>query len=104
MEDREKREDEVARGKHAQRILEDELVVEAFDTWEKMVITTWRGTKFDETRKREDLYHQLKAFEAMKRGLTSVMRTGRLANEQLSDEAGNDDGGTDRNSDAGFDD
>jgi len=43
----------IARGHRAEALLDDPLLVEAFDTLEKTYQAAWRDTKVAETEKRE---------------------------------------------------
>lgn len=72
-----------ARGQRAKALLEDELLVEAFDKIEKVYTVTWRATAPDDIDTRERAYQMLALLGDVKTALREVASTGAVAAETL---------------------
>lgn len=77
-------EDEVRRGERARRLLEDPLLVEAFDAVEAGIRSAWAGTGEAEERERERLWLMLRLLGRVRGHIVGAMETGRLAERQLA--------------------
>jgi len=75
----------VARSERARAIIEDPLLVEAFDILEQRFTLAWRFSPADATDLRERLWHHLQALAEVKAELESVLQDGMLARHQLSE-------------------
>lgn len=75
---------ELRRGEHARRLLEDPLLVEAFDAVETGLRSAWAATGEAEERERERLWLMLRLLARVRGYITSVMETGKLADRQLA--------------------
>lgn len=73
----------VARGRRAQQILDDDIVVEAFAKIEADALHEWRGTKPDERDKREHAWRTLRVLDEFKTKLRVVMSAGEMAAAQI---------------------
>lgn len=69
----------IARGNHAKRLLEDEVLVEAFATIEKDIFEEWKSTSVDEYDARSDLFLTFKCLERLKARLRAVLDDGTIA-------------------------
>lgn len=67
---------EVARGAKAAELLEEPLIVEAFDAIEKEAINKWKSSVNPEDR--ETLWHLIQGHRLFKSALTKHITTGKL--------------------------
>ncbi len=77
-------EQELTRGERARRLLEDPLLVEAFDAVEAALRSAWAATGEAEERERERLWLMLRLLGRVRGHISSVMETGKLADRQLA--------------------
>lgn len=84
-------EEERSRGINAQRIIEDELFQESFESVRAAVLHAWANTSMKETENREFLFLMLRAADQFKQGLVTMLETGRMAEIQLDDDKSLDD-------------
>jgi len=75
----------IARSERARAIIEDPLLVEAFDRLEAVYIDGWRVTQSDDTAGREALWHRIKALSMLRADLASVLQDGTVARYQLAE-------------------
>lgn len=73
----------VERARHANRLINDPLLVEALDSIEKGILGVWRRTSLTETEHRDALFHQLKAVDLFRAYLTRTLEGGKVVIEQL---------------------
>lgn len=73
----------VERARHANRLLNDPLIVEALDSLEEGILRVWRATSITDTEHRDALFHQLKAVDLFREYLTRTLRGGKVVIEQL---------------------
>ena len=78
-------EEQLARAREAQRILENPLVVEAFITLEETFVSAWRGSDPSDAQGREELHRTLRLLDLFKGQLTAVLNTGMLAERAAAD-------------------
>ena len=76
--------DEVSRGARAQALLGNAMLKEAFDALEKEYIDAWRGTKPNDDAVREKMFQMLRALDALKQHLTTIVQSGELAAKELT--------------------
>lgn len=69
----------IAKGQHAKRLLEDEVLVEAFDAIEKDIFDEWRTTTIQAYDERSDLFLTLKCLERLKARLRAILDDGVIA-------------------------
>lgn len=69
----------IDRGHHAKRLLEDELLVEAFDSIEKDIFEEWRSSGINNYDERTDLFLTLKCLERLKARLRAILDDGTIA-------------------------
>lgn len=82
---------EAARGREADRILENPLVVEAFLTIEEFYMAKFRNSKATESDLREECHRTLYCLDQFRAQLRSIMTTGQFSEVALKAE-GNDAG------------
>ncbi len=70
---------QVIRGQHAKRLLEDDLLIECFDRVEKDIFDEWRTTGVNDYDERTDLFLTLKCLERLKARLRAILDDGNLA-------------------------
>ena len=70
--------DEIREAK-AKRLLEDDLLKEAFDTLEKDIMDTWVASGVDAGRARETCWLSIRLLSRIKVHLTSIVETGEMA-------------------------
>lgn len=70
---------QVIRGQHAKRLLEDDLLIECFDRIEKDIFDEWRTTGVNDYDERTDLFLTLKCLERLKARLRAILDDGNLA-------------------------
>ena len=75
---------EIARGKQAQALLENEILKEAFDYLEKEYHTTWENSSIEQQKPRETVFMMLKTLKTVKQHIENVIATGKIANDQLT--------------------
>lgn len=68
-------------GARARRLLEDPLIVGAYDTIRGKIITSW--TTCTDAGQREKLWQELKALERIYGEIRAVVTTGKMAEQQL---------------------
>ena len=78
-----------ARGERAERLMNDELMVEAFAGVEAAYKDAWAGSRPDETQKREGLYYAMGALQRIRDHLGIVIADGKLAAADLEKEQEN---------------
>ena len=64
---------------HAKRLLEDHILLEAFEQVEAEIYTEWRTTAIGDDKQRSDLFHTLKGLERLKARLQATLDAGVLA-------------------------
>lgn len=72
------------RANRAKALLNDDLLVEAFDTIRTHCIEGFQNSLAAQKEEREDLWKMLKALSEVQRHLKSVMERGKLAEHKLS--------------------
>ena len=73
----------VARQAHAQALLENELLQEAFVRLEDRYIEEWRLCQFRDTDARERLWQAVNILGKVKDHLAKIVRDGRLAQREI---------------------
>ena len=63
----------------AKRLLDDDLLKEAFDTLEKDIMDTWVASGVDDGRARETCWLSIRLLSRIKVHLTSIVETGEMA-------------------------
>lgn len=76
---------ENVRGSQAQAIIENELLIDAFETLEDSYIAAWRATRIDDTIGREKLFLAINVVGKVRDHLNSIIATGKLAQAQLDE-------------------
>ena len=69
----------INRGKHAERIVKDEIYVESWEKVRQAIFTAWEKAPVRDTEGRERLFLMLKALNDAKGALEQVMRDGQVA-------------------------
>lgn len=69
----------LARADHAKRLLEDELLVEAFSEVERDIFEEWRLSAPADHSTRSELFHTLKGLERLKARLQAILDDGLVA-------------------------
>ena len=71
------------RAVNAERILNEPLIIEAFDYLDAEFMRAWKQSSVEDTQARERIYNLCQALEAVKGHLKSVIETGKMAKAQL---------------------
>jgi hypothetical protein len=69
----------IAQAEHAKRLLQDEVLQEAFAAVEADIYMEWRTSPIGDDRARQDLFHTLKGLERLKARLQATLDAGVLA-------------------------
>ena len=77
---------ESERGARARRILEDDLVKEAFSTVEDWIVNSWKESPIRDTEGQAGLRMMYQCLTRVRKHLEEVMATGKLANMQIEQE------------------
>jgi hypothetical protein len=75
---------ELERGQQATELMEHPLMLEAFSTIRESYLTQWENSPARDTEGREKIWTYLKQLETLRSQMTTVMQTGRMAQEQRS--------------------
>jgi hypothetical protein len=81
-------EEKVTRGNRAQRLLEDEMLTEAFAKLEHEYVTQWRNTEFRDQDARERLWWAARVVGKVREHLLIVAKNGQIAERELHALAG----------------
>lgn len=76
------------RGARAARLLEDELLQEAFATLDRDYTRAWRETAARDTDARERLWHAVQVVAKVRDHLATVVNGGKLAQREMNEIAG----------------
>jgi hypothetical protein len=71
--------DAITKANHAKRLLEDELLKEAFAQVEKDIFEEWRMSGYADNDARSDMFHTLKGLERLKARLQAILDNGLVA-------------------------
>jgi hypothetical protein len=71
--------DPITKANHAKRLLEDELLKEAFAQVEKDIFEEWRMSGYADDNARSDMFHTLKGLERLKARLQAILDDGLVA-------------------------
>ena len=77
--------DEQDRGAKASAVMNNPLVKEAFGQIREAYVDDWSHTDPSDTAKREKLFYLMKALEAFEGHFESVIRTGKMASQQVNE-------------------
>lgn len=69
----------IAKANHAKRLLEDEVLTEAFASVEKDIFDEWRSSDVNDYELRGDLFLTLKSLERLKARLRAILDDGTIA-------------------------
>jgi len=70
---------EIKRGQDAERLINDPLYKEAFDTTKNLLIQLMLQTDISEETERDRIYMTIKSLELVEQHIKSVLETGQLA-------------------------
>jgi hypothetical protein len=70
---------EIKRGQDAERLINDPLYKEAFDTTKELLIQLMLQTDISEETERDRIYMTIKSLELVEQHIKSVLETGQLA-------------------------
>lgn len=76
---------EMVRGRKAKTLLENELLQECLDTIEKKFTDSWQNSALSQGSVREEAYRMLAACRELRRQLTHIIDTGKMAAKSESD-------------------
>jgi hypothetical protein len=74
---------EVSRAEVARLIIEDPLLVAAFEALDVRFVLAWRNSPADDPARRERLWHHVQALAEVRAELETVLADGLLARERL---------------------
>lgn len=77
------------RAAHAERLLKDPLLQEAFETLNTQFMRTWRQTDVNDTEARERIYNLCTALDTLKQQIASVIVDGKIAKMNLEQQQKN---------------
>ena len=77
------KDEEIARGNTAKRILKEELLHEIFEEHQKRYIMEWTNTPVRDTEGREKIWFLLTALNEVKSQLMTYAETGKMAEIEL---------------------
>ena len=78
----------VERASHAQRLLEDEMLKEAFEAYELALTNAWKDSPESATEAREHAYYAIRALSRVREFLERVIANGVLSKAELDRLAG----------------
>jgi hypothetical protein len=84
MTDESKLQQDAVRGSRAKSLLENELLIEAFDALEKAYIASWRTTNADATADREKLFLAVNIIGKVRDHIGMIASNGNLAQKELN--------------------
>ena len=67
------------RARRAQSLLNDPLIVEAFETLEKYLLDTWKQSGTGDKETRESLWLAMRLLDRLRIHLQSILETGQMA-------------------------
>jgi hypothetical protein len=76
---------EAQRGQRADALLNDPMLVEAFDALERGYYEGWKATEFRDTDGRERLFQAAQIIGKVKEHLRAVADTGKMASAQIDE-------------------
>ena len=79
------RDNEITKGKNAERILNDELFKKSFTYLRELYLNEWENSPARDKEARESLWVAIKMLGTVEGHLQTVMQTGKLANRQIED-------------------
>jgi hypothetical protein len=71
--------DPITKANHAKRLLEDDILKEAFDAVERDIFEEWRKSSHTDSSGRSDMFHTLKGLERLKARLQAILDDGLVA-------------------------
>ena len=74
-----------AKALRAQELIDNELLVEAFDTLEQSYIVAWRATTIEDVPAREKLFLAINIVGKVRDHLTATVANGKLAQAELNE-------------------
>lgn len=77
------------RAAHAERLLKDPLLQEAFEKLNTEFMRTWRQTDVNDTEARERIYNLCTALDTLKQQIASVIVDGKIAKMNLEQQQKN---------------
>jgi hypothetical protein len=78
---------EAERGMRAKALMENELLVEAFDAWSRLYIEAWRTSAPAATDQRERAWMALAALDSVRADLRRLLDGGKIAQAELDRDA-----------------
>ena len=72
-------EEKVTRASHAEQLMRDELLTEAFDKIETAYINAWKASRVGDKEAREFAYSMVSAVSLVRRQIIGVIQEGQLA-------------------------
>lgn len=75
--------DAVQRGDRAKALLQNELLVEAFDNLESKIMEEWKATDPEDKERREDAWRSLKLLQTLQGQFRRIVTTGEAASKEL---------------------
>ncbi len=76
-------EEKVSRGNRAQRLLDDEMLTEAFAKLEHEYVAQWRNTEFRDQDARERLWWAARVVAKVREHLLIVAKNGQIAEREM---------------------
>jgi len=71
--------DPITKANHAKRLLEDDILKEAFAEVERDIFEEWRMSALADDSARSDMFHTLKGLERLKARLQAILDDGLVA-------------------------
>lgn len=76
-------EEEVARGREAQTVLNNSIYRESLLLLRGQLMDQFQSTKFDQSAERDEIWRRMQTIDWFERQLSSVMQTGQLGEQSL---------------------
>jgi hypothetical protein len=76
---------EIRRGEHAQRLLDDDVLKEAFANLESDYLNAWRASRYNDTDGRERLWQAVQIVGKVQSHLNSMVMNSKLLKREIDD-------------------
>jgi hypothetical protein len=75
--------DALQRGDRAKLLLQNELLIEAFEKLENKIMEEWKATDPEDKERREDAWRSLKLLQTLQGQFRRIVTTGEAASKEL---------------------
>jgi len=71
------------KGSKAEALLKNPILVESFESLDKIYIEAWKSTSVEQEAQREKIFQMYQALQALRGHLEQIVTTGKLAKSEL---------------------